>query len=190
MLVHPATARLRSKGASQPQIDTALAAWRALPQVAAVLEALADYGAGAPLADDSALAGLLADHPAAAGLVAGFIDPFMQALRAEPLAQLPLGFSAKPGLPAGARWRAGRSGRSTTPNGSAQITRATGCGSPVSRRAQACWTIRPRWTRCGAWASYRAAGWSQAQRVRVRQCWGLSRPLFCNAGDDCRNRRN
>jgi len=108
MLVHPATARLRSKGASQPQIDTALAAWRALLQVAAVLEALADYGAGAPLADDSALAGLLADHAAAAGLVAGFIDPFMQALRAEPLAQLPLGFSAKPGL---ARIRLAESGR-------------------------------------------------------------------------------
>jgi hypothetical protein len=143
----------------QPQVDIALAAWRAPPQVAAVLEALADYGAGAPLADDSALAGLLADHPAAAGLVAGFIDPFMQALRAEPLAQLPLGFSAKPGLPAGSRWRAGLSGRSTTPNGSAQVTRVTGCGSPVSRRTQACWTIRPRWTRCGAWASYRAAGW-------------------------------
>jgi hypothetical protein len=47
MLVHPATARLRSKGASQPQVDTALAAWRALLQVAAVLEALADYMARA-----------------------------------------------------------------------------------------------------------------------------------------------
>lgn len=108
MLVHPATARLRSKGASQPQVEAALAAWRARPQVSAVLDALAAYGAGAPLADGSALAVLLADHAAAAGLVAGLIDPLMQALRAEPLAQLPLGFSAKPGF---ARLCLGQSGR-------------------------------------------------------------------------------
>lgn len=108
MLVHPAIARLRSESAPQPQVDAAHAAWSAQPQVAAVLEALAAYGAGAPLADAHALVGLLEDHAAATAFSARFIDPLMQALRAEPLAQLPLGFSIKPGL---SRIRLGQSGR-------------------------------------------------------------------------------
>lgn len=108
MLVHPAIARLRSEGAPQPQVDAALAAWRARPQVTAVRRALAAYGAGANLEDAGALAGLLGDHPAATALVADFIEPLLQALRAEPLAQLPLGFSTAPGL---ARIRLAESGR-------------------------------------------------------------------------------
>lgn len=108
MLVDPAIARLRREGAPQPQVDAALAAWRAQPEVVAVLEALAAYGAGASLAAGGTLARLLADNAAALRLAGGLIDPLMAALRAEPLAQLPLGFSAKPGL---ARIRLAQSGR-------------------------------------------------------------------------------
>jgi hypothetical protein len=110
MLVDPAIARLRREGAPQPQVDAALAAWRGHPQVAAVLMELAGCGAGAPLAGGSELARLLADHAVALRFVGGLIDPLMEALRAEPLAQLPLGFSAKPGL---ARIRLAQSGRAS-----------------------------------------------------------------------------
>jgi hypothetical protein len=108
MLVHPAIARLRGKGAPQPRVDAALAAWRALPQVAAVTDALAEYGGGRPLTECGALAALVADHAAATALLGGFVAPLLQALRAEPLAQLPLGTSAMPGL---ARIRLIESGR-------------------------------------------------------------------------------
>lgn len=110
MLVHPEIARLRGKAAPQPQVDAALAAWRARPEVAAVMEGLAAYGAGTPLAARDRLADLLADHAAALRFVGGLIDPLMEALRAEPLAQLPLGYSAKPGF---ARIRLGQSGRAS-----------------------------------------------------------------------------
>ncbi|MCL9983816.1 MAG: hypothetical protein NBV60_11740, partial [Erythrobacter sp.] len=93
MLVDPAIMRLRREGAPQPHVDAALAAWRAQPEVAAVLEALAAYAAGASLAAGEALARLLADHAAALRFAGGLIDPLMAALRAEPLAQLPLGIS-------------------------------------------------------------------------------------------------
>jgi hypothetical protein len=98
MLIHPAIARLRCEGAPQPQVDEALAAWRARPQTAAVMAALAAYGAGEALAEGGALARLLADHGAASAFVAAFIAPLMAALRAEPLAQPAFGFSAMPGL--------------------------------------------------------------------------------------------
>jgi hypothetical protein len=108
MLVDPAIVRLRREAAPQPQVDAALAAWRAQPDVVAVLEALAAYGAGASLAAGGTLARLLADHAAALHFADGLIDPLMAASRTEPLAQLPLGFSAKPGL---ARLRLAQSGR-------------------------------------------------------------------------------
>ena len=108
MLVDPAIVRLRREAAPQPQVDAALAAWRAQPEVVAVLEALAAYGAGAGLAAGGTLARLLADHAAALRFAGGLIDPLMAALRAEPLAQLPLSFSVKPGL---ARIRLAQSGR-------------------------------------------------------------------------------
>lgn len=110
MLVDPAIARLRREGAPQPQVDAALAAWRARPEVAAVLKDLSAYGAGAPLADGCELSRLLADHAAALRFAGGLIDLLMEALRAEPLAQLPLGFSAKPGL---ARIRLAQSSRAS-----------------------------------------------------------------------------
>lgn len=108
MQVHPAIMRLRSEIAPQPQVDAALAAWRARPQTAAVMAALAAYGAGEALDEGSALAALLADHAAALAFADDFIAPLMQALRAEPLAQPAFGFSAMPGL---ARVRLGESGR-------------------------------------------------------------------------------
>jgi hypothetical protein len=101
-------ARLRSQTVPQPEVDAAQAEWRAYPQTAAVMAALADYGAGAALDERSVLAGLLADHAAALAFVEEFIDPLMKALRAEPLAQPAFGFSAMPGM---ARIRLGESGR-------------------------------------------------------------------------------
>lgn len=98
MLVDPAIERLRSEGAPQPQVDAVLAAWRALPEVGKVAHALAASGAGGVLAADGALARLMASRDAAMALVAAFIDPLAVALRAEPLAQPPIGFSATPGL--------------------------------------------------------------------------------------------
>lgn len=101
-------ARLRSQTVPQPEVDAAQAEWRAYPQTAAVMAALADYGAGAALDERSVLAGLLAYHAAALAFVEEFIDPLMKALRAEPLAQPAFGFSAMPGM---ARIRLGQSGR-------------------------------------------------------------------------------
>lgn len=108
MQAHPAITRLRSEAAPQPEVDAALAAWRARPHTAAVMAALAAYGAGEALAADGALAGLLTDHAAALAFASDFIAPLMTALRAEPLAQPGFGFSAMPGL---ARIRLGESGR-------------------------------------------------------------------------------
>jgi hypothetical protein len=98
MLVHPAIMRLRSDGAPQPRVDAALAAWRALPEVSAIAEALAAYGAGEALAPDGVLARFMADRDRAMALVVACIDPMADALRAEPLAQPQFGFSAMPGL--------------------------------------------------------------------------------------------
>lgn len=108
MQAHPALARLRSTPAPQPRTDAALAAWRAAPEVAAILAALSDYGAGASLAALPDLARVVADHTAAQALTDGLIAPLLAALRDEPLAQLPLGHSATPGL---ARLRLARAGR-------------------------------------------------------------------------------
>ncbi|MEE4317126.1 MAG: hypothetical protein V2I74_09115, partial [Erythrobacter sp.] len=98
MHVHPDIAGLRRKGASQPSLDAALARWRALPATAELLQALAAYGAGAALESRPVLARLLQECGAAACLAAGFIDGLVEALRAEPLAQLPLGHATTPGL--------------------------------------------------------------------------------------------
>ncbi len=95
MQVHPAVARLRGDGAPQPGCDAALAAWRGSPMVADVRAALARFDAGEPLGDLPALARIIADHAAAQAFVAGFIAPLTGALRAEPLAQLPIGHSAR-----------------------------------------------------------------------------------------------
>ncbi len=108
MQVHPAVARLRGDGAAQPGCDAALAAWRGSPMVADVRAALARFDAGEPLGDLPALARIIADHAAAQAFVAGFIDPLTGALRAEPLAQLPIGHSAGPGM---ARLRLAEHGR-------------------------------------------------------------------------------
>lgn len=110
MHVHPAIAVLRSDRAPQHRVDKALAHWRTSPAVAAALDALAAYGAGAPLADQPALARLVQSPTAARDFSDDFTMPLIAALRAEPLAQLPLGYSAAPGL---ARIRLAESGRAT-----------------------------------------------------------------------------
>lgn len=59
-----------------------------------------------------ALARLVRDHAAAADMAHGFIQPVMAGLAAKPLAQLPLGHSAAPGI---ARIRLATSGRASLP---------------------------------------------------------------------------
>lgn len=108
MQVHPDLARLRSDGARQSRCDAALAAWRASPDMLAVLAALARYDAGERLDDLPALTRITSDHAAGRALVADFIGPLTAALRAEPLAQLALGHSAAPGM---ARLRLASHGR-------------------------------------------------------------------------------
>lgn len=98
MHVHPDVARLRSGDAPQPVCDAALAAWRAAPQVAAARAALARFDAGAALADLPDLARLTHDLAAARDFAAGLITPLLAALRAEPLAQVPLGHASAPGM--------------------------------------------------------------------------------------------
>lgn len=98
MQVHPDLARLRSGDAPQPSCDAALAAWRGLPEVAAVITALARFDAGEPLDGLPPLARIITDHAAARGFVADFINPLIAALRAEPLVQLALSHSSAPGM--------------------------------------------------------------------------------------------
>lgn len=98
MQVHPDVARLRSQDAPQPTCDAALAAWRALPQVAAVRLALARLGQGVRIDDLPELACLVRDHAAATAFVAEFVAPMVGALRAEPLGHLSLGHAATPGM--------------------------------------------------------------------------------------------
>ena len=73
-------------------------------------DGLAAYGAGAALEAVPALARLMQDHGAALALAQTFIAPVMAALRAEPLAQLPLGHSTAPGI---VRIRLAESGRAS-----------------------------------------------------------------------------
>lgn len=109
MQIHPMISKLRSAQAPQPCTDAALAAWRSLPDVAAVSAALARFDAGEAAADLPPLARITTDHAAARGFVDAFIGPLMAAIRAEPLAQLPIGHSTAPGL---ARLRMASHGRS------------------------------------------------------------------------------
>jgi len=109
MQIHPVIGRLRSDPAPQPCTDAALAAWRRLPDVAAIAAALARFDAGAPLVDLPPLARITADHAAARGFVDSFVGPLMAAIRAEPLAQLPVGHAIAPGR---ARLRLASHGRS------------------------------------------------------------------------------
>lgn len=98
MQMNPELVRLRSEPAPQPATDGALARWRTLPEVVAADADLRRWEAGAALADLPALAGLVSDHAAAARFTAAFITPLLASLRAEPLAQLPLGHSATAGM--------------------------------------------------------------------------------------------
>ncbi|MDP5103587.1 MAG: hypothetical protein NWP98_06640, partial [Erythrobacter sp.] len=108
MQVHPEIAQLRGSYAPQPSCDAAVAAWHALPEVAEVLAALAQFDAGKQLGDLPALARIVCDGAAAQAFTCALITPLIAALRVEPLAQLPLGHSAKPGM---ARLRLASHGR-------------------------------------------------------------------------------
>lgn len=108
MQAHPMIAGLRSAPAPQPCTDSALAAWRAAPQVVAITAALSRFGAGEPLSGLADLARVVQDHGAASALADGLIAPMIAASRHEPLAQIPLGHSAAPGF---ARLRLANSGR-------------------------------------------------------------------------------
>ena len=109
MQIHPMISKLRSAHAPQPCTDGALTAWRSLPDVAAISVALARFDAGEALADLPPLARITTDHAAARGFVDAFIGPLMAAIKAEPLAQLPIGHSTAQGL---ARLRLASHGRS------------------------------------------------------------------------------
>jgi hypothetical protein len=106
--VHPEVARLRSGIPAQPRTDAALAAWQAQSEVAALRAALADYAAGAALAEVPGLAALMHAPEAGRALVEGLVEGLTGALAAEPLAQLPLGHATTPGL---ARLRLAGAGR-------------------------------------------------------------------------------
>lgn len=108
MQVDPAIALLRSQRAPQRRVDAALALWQAQEPAAGVLADLAAYGAGAALDGLAALSAVLVAPAKAEALVQGLMAPLIEALQAEPLAQLPFGTSAMPGL---ARIRMAQSGR-------------------------------------------------------------------------------
>ncbi len=99
MRIHPDIARLR-EGAlpPQPRTDRALAGWRARTEVAAALAELPRFAEGGALARLPALARLLQDGAVASAFTAALTGPLMAALAAEPLAQLQLGHSGRPGL--------------------------------------------------------------------------------------------
>ena len=106
--VHPDIARLRSNGALQPRTDAALTQWRNTRPAIAVTEGLAQFHQGAALADVPFLARLMRDHATAQAFAEALVTPFLAALQAEPLAQLPLGHSSGLGM---ARLRIATHGR-------------------------------------------------------------------------------
>lgn len=108
MQVNSDVARLRGCGAPQQRCDEALASWRGSLAVADVCAALARFDKGEPLGDLPLLARVVTDYPTARAFVDNFIAPLTSALRAEPLAQLPLGHSSAPGM---ARLRLAEHGR-------------------------------------------------------------------------------
>ena len=110
MQVHPDIARLRSDGALQPRTDAALAQWRSTQPAMAAMEGLAQFDQGAAPGDVPALARLVSDHASGQAFAEALITPFLAALRAEPLAQLPLGHASGPGT---ARLRVMTHGRSS-----------------------------------------------------------------------------
>lgn len=110
MQVHPDIARLRSDGALQPRTDAALEQWRNTPHAIAAMESLAQFHQGAALEDVPFLARLVREHAAGQAFAEALITPFLAALQAEPLAQLPLGHSSGPGM---ARLRVATHGRAS-----------------------------------------------------------------------------
>lgn len=98
MRIHPQVARLREGDLAQPRTDAALAAWHARPEITALALALERWEAGAPIEALPPLARLVADRGAAAALAGSISEALFDALRAEPLARLPFGHTAAPGI--------------------------------------------------------------------------------------------
>lgn len=93
MRIDPAIAALRSQITAQRHARAAMEQarenWQGSAPVAAVLSALADYGAGASLADLPALHGAVWCHAIAQELVEALVADFAQVLRSEPLGMIP-----------------------------------------------------------------------------------------------------
>jgi hypothetical protein len=92
--VHPALAALRSDRASQrfarQALEQALAGWRGDPLTRRVAGELAAHDRGAPLARCEALAEVMRDHRRARDWAEQLIAAMIAALRAHPLAEVPL----------------------------------------------------------------------------------------------------
>lgn len=93
MRIDPAICALRgdraAHHAAQSAVEAAAGGWRQSPPVAAVLEELAPYGEGAPLAECPRLRALVRDPAAARAFVDALIAPMIQAMGRQPLAHVP-----------------------------------------------------------------------------------------------------
>lgn len=102
MHVHHQIAALRGNAPLQRRIQArmtaALAEWRAIPQVDAVVSALSAYGSGAPLADCDALAQAVTDPESSRAVIWPWIARMTGALRDEQLGEVPHRYRVAPGL--------------------------------------------------------------------------------------------
>lgn len=111
MKIHPAIAALRETPASQRRssssggaartaeaLASARAQWLASPQVGAVAEDLARFGAGGSLRACAALRALVHDHSAARRFAEGLIGALLAHLRQRPLGEAPFRFKVSRGL--------------------------------------------------------------------------------------------
>lgn len=102
MHVHPDIAALRGDEAAQRRIRARMAsarsAWQAMPQVEGLAAALSAYGKGAPLAQCLTLERAMTDHASATGLVSIWITELVEALREEPLGEVPNRYRVATGL--------------------------------------------------------------------------------------------
>lgn len=93
MRIDPEIAALRSQGAAQRHardvMEQARADWQASTPAGAVLEALADYGAGAVLADLPALQRTVQCPETAQALADALVAEFARALQTEPMGLVP-----------------------------------------------------------------------------------------------------
>ncbi|MEM6477014.1 MAG: hypothetical protein AAF687_12690 [Pseudomonadota bacterium] len=93
MRIHPAIRVLRGDRAAQRSVQEpvlkALAQWHSSGPVARLVEALANYAAGAPLSECSPLSELMQDSELAGGFVRDWSGLFVGALSSGPLGEVP-----------------------------------------------------------------------------------------------------